>query len=447
MNLTDIRSLASRPGVVVASVVLGVVAGMAIPAVALKLTLVSQIYLALLKMIVLPFMVSAIIFSLYRLFLEGQTGRLLARMTVLFLLVLLVSAVMAAAASLLVAPGKDLPAETMVQLGRMVGGGTGLGASDEMALLSSEEVAVEHSVADMLRQLIPDNIFSALAQGETLKAFVFALLFGCALSRVPSTIADSLSSSMETIFHVCQTLTRWFNYFLPLVLFCMVASQIAQSGLEPLQAMLGFLVTLILVSCVLVLGAFWVLVRTSGQSWRQVLVSQREPMTMALATRSSQACMPAMIESLVVRLGFPHYRVELLIPLGVSLLRVGPVLYYVVATFFIAHLYDRVLSVQDIIIVVLASMLAGLASTGMSGLLVLSMIGLVCGFLSLPFEAALALFVAVEPVSDVFRTLVSVAVNNAWAAAVCGAPEDRAQPADDEGAHQGGARDAAGASC
>jgi L-cystine uptake protein TcyP (sodium:dicarboxylate symporter family) len=83
----------------------------------------------------------------------------------------------------------------------------------------------------------------------------------------------------------------------------------------------------------------------------------------------------------------------------------------------------------------------------MSGLLVLSMIGLVCGFLSLPFEAALALFVAVEPVSDVFRTLVSVAVNNAWAAAVCGAPEDRAQPADDEGAHQGGARDAAGASC
>jgi len=434
----DFRGMASRPGVVVVSVALGVGAGMVFPAAAMELTLVSQIYLALLKMIVLPFMVSAIIFSLYRLFLEGQTGKLLARMTGLFLLVLLVSAAAATAAALLVAPGKNLPVETMVQLGRMVGGGAGgLGASDEMALHSGEEAQVAYSVADMLRQLIPDNIFSALAQGEALKAFVFALLFGCALSRVPSSIADPLSRSMETIFHVCQTLTRWFNYFLPLVLFCMVASQIAQTGLEPLQAMLGFLATLMLVCCVLIVAAFWVLVRTSGASWRQVLISQREPMTMALATRSSQACMPAMIESLVARLGFAHYRVELLIPLGVSLLRIGPVVYYVVATFFIAHLYDRALGAQEIIVVLLGSMLAGLASTGMSGLLVLSMIGLVCNFLSLPFEAALALFVAVEPVSDVFRTLVSVAVNNAWAAAVCGAPEPRLQPAgEDAGQHR-----------
>ena len=60
---------------------------------------------------------------------------------------------------------------------------------------------------------------------------------------------------------------------------------------------------------------------------------------------------------------------------------------------------------------IVSSILAGLASTGMSSLLVLSLIGLVCGFLTLPFEAALVLFVAVEPVCDVLRTLVLVAGN------------------------------------
>lgn len=420
MNLVALRSQVARPSVVIGSLLLGIAMGLLFPELASRLALVSNIYLALLKMIVLPFMVSAIIFSLYRLFQEGHTGRLLTRIVGFSLLVLMIAAGVAAVTALLVTPGKNLPAETMLQLGQVVGGGA---ASDEMALFSQDPAVSGPSVLGMLTQLIPDNIFSALAQGETLKAFVFALLFGCALAKVPAEVADPLSRSMETIFHACQTLTRWFNYFLPIVLFSMVASQIAQAGVEPLQAMLGFLAALGMAGGLLILAAFWVLVRSSGQSWREVMQSQREPMTMALATRSSQACMPAMIESLVVRLGFPHYRIELLIPLGISLLRVGQVLYYVLATFFIAHLYDRALDMQAVAIILLGSILAGFASTGMSGLLVLSMISLVCNFLALPFEAALALFVAVEPVSDVVRTLVSVAVNSAWAAAVCGRPE------------------------
>lgn len=423
MNLANLRNLVVRPGAVIFSLLLGLGMGLLFPEAASRLALVSNVYLSLLKMIVLPFMMSAIIFSLYRLLQEGHTGRLLSRIVGFFLLALVITAGVAAIAALLVAPGKNLPAETMQQLGQVVGGGATRGSSDEMALFSQDQAVSGPSVLGMLTQLIPDNIFSALAQGETLKAFVFALLFGCALSRVPAKVAEPLSRSMETIFHACQTLTRWFNYFLPIVLFSMVASQIALTGMKPLQAMLGFLAALSMAGGLLILAAFWVLVRTSGQSWRDVLQSQREPMTMALATRSSQACMPAMIETLVARLGFPHYRIELLIPLGISLLRVGQVLYYVLATFFIAHLYDRALDMQAMAVILLGSLLAGFASTGMSGLLVLSMIGLVCNFLALPFEAALALFVAVEPVSDVVRTLVTVAVNSAWAAAVCGKPE------------------------
>ncbi len=51
--------------------------------------------------------------------------------------------------------------------------------------------------------------------------------------------------------------------------------------------------------------------------------------------------MPSMIESLVDELGFARSRVELLVPLTVSLLRVGPMVYYVCATLFIAQLYEE----------------------------------------------------------------------------------------------------------
>jgi Na+/H+-dicarboxylate symporter len=143
---------------------------------------------------------------------------------------------------------------------------------------------------------------------------------------------------------------------------------------------------------------------------------------MAVATRSSTACMPIMITSLVETLGFARSRIELLVPLGISLLRIGPVIYYVVATMFIAQLYGVHLGILQLGLVGIGSMLAGFASSGMSGLVTLSLTGLVCNYLRLPFEAAMALFIAVDPLCDMLRTAVLVVGNNAFAAMAAGAP-------------------------
>lgn len=279
------------------------------------------------------------------------------------------------------------------------------------------------SFGQMVLSIIPSNIFAALTQGETLKALVFSLLFGLAIGKIPAATSDALAQTLESIYHACQKLTHWFNYMLPLVLFSMVASQVGKTGLEPMRAMLRFLIALGIGSLVIIVLSLWLLRWASRLSWREVLRSQREPLTMAVATRSSAACMPAMIESLVEHLHFPRTRIELLVPLGVSLLRLGPVLYYVVATFFIAQMYGRELLAVEITVVLIGAILAGFASSGMNGFITISLTGLVCAYIGLPFEAALALFVAIDPLCDMLRTLVLVATNNAFAALACkGAP-------------------------
>jgi len=73
-------------------------------------------------------------------------------------------------------------------------------------------------------------------------------------------------------------------------------------------------------------------------------------------------------------------------------------------------------------VVVAGSILTGFASSGMSGVIILSLTGLVCTYLKVPFEAALALFVAVDPICDMLRTLVGVVGNNAFAAMAAGRP-------------------------
>lgn len=414
------RAFATRPAVVAASLVAGLAAGLLFPASAVEIGVIGEIYVDLLKMIILPFMVSAVIFSLRQLLREGGSTQMLGRVLAGFAGLMLLAVLAGLLASSVFTPGSNLAPDTLITLGKLVGADLTQSGHVEMALHGPATAPATTGFAEMLLNLIPSNIFAALTKGETLKALVFALLFGLAISQVPAKASDTLAEALETIYQTCLRLTHWFNYLLPLVLFAMVASQTAKTGFAPLRAMAGFLLTLGAASALLIALSFAALCWHSRRPWREVVRSQREPMTMAIATRSSAACMPAMIESLTSGLGFSLARVELLVPLGVSLLRLGPALYYVVATLFIAQLYGRDLQAAEIGLVLIGALLAGVASSGMSGFVTLSLTGLVCDYIGLPFEAAMALFLAIDPLCDMLRTAVLVAGNSAFAAFVCG---------------------------
>ena len=412
---------AMNPWTVLACVAAGGVAGWAVPALMRPLGLVGIVYVDLLKMIVLPFMISAVIFSLQNLHREGGAARIFKRVVVVFLATSLLTAALAVAASLLMRPSGELPAETRAALGAIVSA-DGERSNTEMSLRTHEEPPRVTSMTDVLQSLIPQNIFAVLANGETLKALVFALLFGFAAGQVPTRVSTALNDALETIYRACQTLTRWVNLPVPLVLFCMVASQVAQTGLQPLRAMAGFVVVF-LFSCALLLAlAMAVISRRAGVSYGAVLAAMREPFALGVATNNSATCMPAMVDGLVHQLQFARARVELLVPLSISLLRVGTVAYFVCGTLFIAALYGRILSPYDVALLALLSVLAGFAAAGMTGILTVSLIGTICNFLSLPFEAAFVLLVAVDPICTMARTAVTVIGSCAAVATVCARP-------------------------
>jgi len=421
INLKKLYAFVLNPWVVVASLSAGFALGMYMPAVGLKLGFVGDVYVDLLKMIALPFMVSAVIFSLQRLFREGGAGGLMARVAVVFAVFSVVVAFLGAATLLVMKPGANLSSETMQTFGKIVG--NDLNSSDTVMSLSGVDAPVKSvSFTEVLVSLVPSNIFAALASGDTLKALVFALLFGFAVGQVPSRVSDGLTQSLETIYHSCQTLMRWLNYPLPIILFCMSAAQMAKTGIGPLQAMAQFVLAFFVASLLALVIATLIIWKRSNSTLGQTLNAMRGPFALALATRSSATCMPIMIESLADRLGFARSRVELMVPLSVSLLRIGPVIYYVAATVFIAQLYGKPIGLTELTVILSASILAGFASAGMTGLLTVSLVGLTCSYLGLPFEAAFILFLAVDPICDMLRTLVLVIGNNAAVSLICPRP-------------------------
>ena len=79
------QRFSSSPVTVLLCVLFGGFVGWAAPAFSQNLAIVGDIYVDLLKIIVLPFMMSAVIFSLQKLFRDGGTATILWRVVGVFL--------------------------------------------------------------------------------------------------------------------------------------------------------------------------------------------------------------------------------------------------------------------------------------------------------------------------------------------------------------------------
>jgi Na+/H+-dicarboxylate symporter len=423
-----ISKLALNPYVVTLSILSGGLLGYFIPEIGKRIGFMGSVYVDLMKVIVLPFMLSAVVFSIRSLLTKsGDVGSLIKRVLFVYVAAYLVVAILGIVSALTVQPGAGLDEATLQAFGNLIQSDKTVSTDLEISLSEPPAVKKTTSFSDTIVQLIPSNIFSALSGGETLKVLVFALLFGFAMGRIPQDLSEIFTRSLQSVYLACQKLTQWFNLLLPIASFSMAAEQIALTGVGPLQIMLKFLGTFSLATVLVLVISFLLIWARSHLNIFQVLSANRDSFFMALATRNSSACMPVMIESLVAKLRLNRAETELLVPLGIALLRIGPVVYYTIAVIFIAELYGRDLHFADILLIFGISILAGIASTGMTSIVAVAQTSVVCTYLGLPFEAAFILFIAVDPVADMLRTAMLVIGINAVTVLIANKPE-RPQP-------------------
>jgi len=432
-----LRSPFSLIGAVLAAVVFGLVA----PAWALRLAPLGDAYLAMFQVVLLPFLLAAMLASVARLVRTPAAKSYFRGLLIVYPAGLLLAAAVGVLVALVLEPGAAGRHAEGSALGAIIDASQSSYATDFEVTLA-EPVAAAAPKPGAWAGLIPSNIFAALNAGETLKVLVFGVLFGLALGRTPSTRGELLDM-LEGIYATCQTFVRWLTLVLPIGLFAMLSAQVAKSGLDSLVAMGGFVLAQSLGAVNLAVVAVLVVAWKTRSSLGTTLQALGPTMLLAISTRSSMACIPTAIEALVERLRQPRLGMELLLPLGTTVFRFGPALYYAVGTLFIAQLYGRPLEWTEIALVIGLSAFAAVASSGASGPLTLAMVSLVCVPLRLPYEAALVLFIAVDALLDPLRTL-GIVVGNCAAASWLEAGRRSVQPA--APAEEAGTADGAAAS-
>jgi Na+/H+-dicarboxylate symporter len=390
---------------VVAAMLLGVAAGAAIhqwagpegaKAWADQLSIVTDVFLRLIKMIIAPLVFSTLVVGIAHMEDAGSVGRVGVKTLAWFIGASLVSLTIGLVMVHLLQPGAGL----QLAAPTADAGATGV-------------TAAKFTLKDFVTHLVPTSIFDAMANNEILQIVVFSVFVGTAIATLDERAPQVLALA-EQIAAIMLKVTGYVMRTAPLAIFAALAATIAVQGLDVLVTYArfvgGFYLSLGLLWALLVAA----LVLIVGPRGLRLIAAIRSPALLAFSTASSEAAYPRTLEELQ-RWGVSRRVASFVLPLGYSFNLDGSMMYCTFATLFIAQVYGVGLSLGQQITMLLLLMVT---SKGMAGVprASLVVIAATLAYFGLP-AAGLLLILAVDHLLDMGRSATNV-IGNSVASAV-----------------------------
>ncbi len=359
-------------------------------------SIVTGVFLQLIKMIIAPLVLSTLIVGVAHMGSGGAVGRTFVRTLAWFITASIVSLSLGILMVNLLAPG--------------VGVGLALPPADAATGLAKKAFDLKEFVL----HVFPRSIFEAMASNEVLQIVVFSLFAGVGLIAIGDA-GKPITRGLDALMTLMLTITGYVMKVAPFAVFAAVASAIAVEGLGILivfgKFIGGFYLALALLWLVL-LGAGAAVIGLPNIL--RLVRDIREPFLITFATASSEAAYPKMLEALE-RFGVPNRIASFVLPLGYSFNLDGSMMYCAFASIFIAQAYGIELSLSQEIFMLGLLMITskGIAGVPRASLVV---IAATLPYFNIP-EAGLLLILAVDHFLDMGRSATNV-IGNAVATAV-----------------------------
>ncbi len=344
----------------------------------------KQIFLRLLKMAIMPLIVTSIISAVIKV---GHLGR----MSIKTFGYYIVSSLMAI-----------FTGQFLVNLFK-----PGIGAD---VMLTQEPVTVaaaQQSVGDMLIEMIPENPFSSLVNGDVLPVIFFSILFAVFVVRLEEERRCLMGDWFSAAFDAMLKMTLFVVWSAPLGVFAIAAQIVAETGFEAFVS-LGFYFGVVLLGLLIHMGLnLPVLLFFVGRvnPWKHYKGMGR-PLLFGFSTCSTMVTLPLTMKAVTGNSKVSQKIAGFTLPIGATVNMDGTALYECVAVIFIAQVYGFELTFGAQMMVAFTALLAsiGAASVPMSGMVMMTIILKAVG---LPLEGV-GIILAVDRILDMFRTTANI---------------------------------------
>ncbi|RBY96597.1 dicarboxylate/amino acid:cation symporter [Blastococcus sp. TF02-8] len=355
---------------------------------------IGSSFVALLKTLVPPLIVTAVIVSIANLKQVSNAARLAGQTLLWFAITALIAVSIGIGLGLLTEPGRNSSVDAALQAPPPATGGWW----------------------DFLKGLVPGNILGLQASAgpdgsvglsfNVLQLIVLSIAIGVAVLKVGQA-AEPFLGFVRAALAVVQKVLWWVILLAPLGTVGLIGNAVASYGWDSLGS-LGVFAGAVYAGLALVLFVVYpVLLKAHGLSPLRWFAGAWPAIQLAFVSRSSIGTLPVTERVTEQNLGVPRSYASFAVPLGATTKMDGcAAIYPALAAIFVAQFFGVDLSITDYLLIALVSVIGSAATAGVTGAVV--MLTLTLSTLGLPL-AGVGLLLAIDPILDMGRTAVNVA--------------------------------------
>ncbi len=397
---TQFGNTRRRTYAILVALVLGIVCGLSvhvwaptyISAAEQAATLLTGLFLRLIRMVIAPLVFATLVSGIGKLGDDTLVLRVGGKVILWFLAMSFISLTIGLLAANVLQPGAGFSAP-----------------------LPADIASLKHPFQpiDFVLHIVPTSILDAMSRNDILQIVVFSVLFGVSLPAAGKAGKTMLAWS-EELAHIMLRMTDMVMVLAPLAVFGSIMGSLAHSGPEMMMHFGRFLVqfygTIMSLWCVLTFVAFCVI----GPRIKDLIKELVQPVLLGFATASSESVYPLLLERLE-NFGVPSRIAGFVLPLGYSFNLDGSILFQSFGAMFIAQAYGIHLAWTQQALMVLVMMLSSKGIAGVPRASLVTLVAVLPQF-GLP-EAGIALILGIDHFLDMLRTATNV-LGNGYAAAV-----------------------------
>ncbi|MGI6755755.1 MAG: dicarboxylate/amino acid:cation symporter [Atopobiaceae bacterium] len=347
----------------------------------------GQWFIRLMQMLVIPLVFCSIVVGAASISDPKMLGKVGAGTIIMYLFTTALAVIIALALGTVLRPGVGLDLGSVVSV-------------------EPGSTAMDQSFQDVLVNIVPTNIVSAMSEGSMLQVIFFALILGFILGRLGKKVA-TVNRFFSQFNAVMMKMISLVLKVAPLGIFCLISRTFANLGISGILPMIAFVATVYLGLAVQLLLVYMLLLLAFTRLNPFHFLRKFWPvMVFAFSTSSSNATIPLNMETLEQRIGVDKKIAAFTIPLGATINMDGTAIMQGVAVVFIAQAFGITLTPAMLLMTVVTAVTASIGTAGVPGVGTI-MLAMVFNSVGLPAEGV-GMIMGIDRLLDMGRTAINI---------------------------------------
>jgi dicarboxylate/amino acid:cation (Na+ or H+) symporter, DAACS family len=368
---------------------------------------VGQLFLRLLLMIVVPLVFSSLVVGVAGIGDIRKLGRIGLKSFAYCLVISAISVVIGLTLANTIRPGERIDPATKAKLEERYGADAQKRVEEQK---KTSEANKDSALLQVVKTVVPANpIFAAASETPNmLHLMFFALIIGVAVTLLPFETSAPFLKGLQALYEITAKIIEIIMKFAPYAVACLLFNNTARFGLDLLQALGWFMVTVLAGLAIHMFGVY---------SLSIYFLSRMNPLDFfrriktviltAFSTSSSNATLPTALRISEENLGVPQEINSFVLTVGATANQNGTALYEGVTVLFLAQLAGVDLSLGQQLMVVYLAILGGIGTAGVPSGSIPFIIGVLATINVNP--ALIAIILGVDRILDMCRTTLNVA--------------------------------------